>query len=519
MACTKAVIARHLHSAIAAVVIAGCAVNPVTGQRELSIISTEQQINMGAQQYGPAQQMQGGDYLVDPGVTAYVQQVGARLAAVSDVALPYEFVVLNNSVPNAWALPGGKIAVNRGLLVELRNEAELAAVLGHEIVHAAARHGARRMERGMLLQGAMVAAAIGTRNQEYSGAALGVAQQAAGLMSLKYGRDDEREGDYYGTRYMAKAGYDPQAAVTLQEIFLRLAGDKESSWMQGLLSTHPPSAERVSNNRSLVAQLRAEGFQGGEFAADRYEQAIGPLKRDAPAYQAYDAAQKALHDKDNAAALASVNSAIELQDKEAAFYGLRGDIRYGQKQFDDAISDYDQAIQRDPEYFAYYLGRGMAHSRQKQRQLAKVDLDRSVELLPTAVAYAELGRIAERDGDTDTAVRYYAAASQSESAAGRAAYGDLLRLDLPRQPAQYVQARVAIDKQGQLLLQVSNTTPVRLEAVSLQVELRGADGRILRFAPTVGRLEPQASAVLRLPDPGVQIVEAQARAVAVRPAQ
>ena len=99
---------------------AGCVVNPVTGQRELGVISTEQQINMGKQQYVPAQQMQGGQYVVDPGVTAYVQQVGQRLAAVSDVALPYEFVVLNNSVPNAWALPGGKIAVNRGLLVEMR---------------------------------------------------------------------------------------------------------------------------------------------------------------------------------------------------------------------------------------------------------------------------------------------------------------------------------------------------------------------------------------------------------------
>ena len=86
--------------------------------------------------------MQGGAYVVDPELNRYVREVGARLARASDRALPYEFVVLNNSTPNAWALPGGKIAVNRGLLVELDNEAELAAVLGHEIVHAAARHGA-----------------------------------------------------------------------------------------------------------------------------------------------------------------------------------------------------------------------------------------------------------------------------------------------------------------------------------------------------------------------------------------
>ena len=106
-------------------------------------------------------QAEGGDFDVLPEPTAYVNEVGKKLAAVSDRQLPYEFVVLNNSVPNAWALPGGKIAVNRGLLTELRSEAELAAVLGHEIVHAAARHGAKAQERGTLPQVGLAAAQIG----------------------------------------------------------------------------------------------------------------------------------------------------------------------------------------------------------------------------------------------------------------------------------------------------------------------------------------------------------------------
>src|SRR5690606_29487053 len=148
--------------------------------------------------YLPAQQMQGGRYLVDPGVTAYVQQVGQRLAAHSGIDLPYEFVVLNNSVPNAWAMPGGKLAINRGLLTELSNEAELAAVLGHEITHAAARHGAKAIERSVVSQAALLAVAIGAADKEYVGAALGAAQLAAGLINQKFGRDAEREADYYG---------------------------------------------------------------------------------------------------------------------------------------------------------------------------------------------------------------------------------------------------------------------------------------------------------------------------------
>src|SRR5690606_33080934 len=125
--------------------LTACAVNPVTGKREIVLVGEETEIRMGEQNYLPMQQSQGGEYDIDPALTEYVQGVGQKLAAVSDRDLPYEFVVLNNSVPNAWALPGGKIAINRGLLTELESEAELAAVLGHEIVHAAAGHSANQV--------------------------------------------------------------------------------------------------------------------------------------------------------------------------------------------------------------------------------------------------------------------------------------------------------------------------------------------------------------------------------------
>ena len=129
----------------------GCAVNPVTGENELSLVSVSQEIAIGEQQYGPSQQSQGGLYYLDPGLQSYVADVGMKLAKVSHQPdLPYEFVVINSAIPNAWALPGGKIAVNRGLLTELEDEAQLAAVLGHEIVHAAARHSAAQMTRDVV---------------------------------------------------------------------------------------------------------------------------------------------------------------------------------------------------------------------------------------------------------------------------------------------------------------------------------------------------------------------------------
>src|SRR5210317_1119687 len=180
---------RLLAILLLAAATAGCAVNPVTGKPDFMMVSEAQELAIGAQNYAPMQQAEGGIYDIDPQLTAYVSEVGTKLAAVSDRPLPYEFVVLNNSVPNAWALPGGKIAVNRGLLTELTSEAELAAVLGHEIVHAAARNSARQMQRGMLLQAAILGTAIMSRNSDYSNLAVGGANVGAQLINQTYGRD------------------------------------------------------------------------------------------------------------------------------------------------------------------------------------------------------------------------------------------------------------------------------------------------------------------------------------------
>jgi predicted Zn-dependent protease len=187
--------------------VSTCGVNPVTKKRELQLISEEKEIAIGTQNYSPTRQSQGGDYVLDPELTAYVQSVGDKLAAVSDRKLPYEYKIINDSVPNAWAMPGGKIAFNRGLLYELNSEAELAAVMGHEMVHAAARHGAKGMERGIMLQGAMIAVGIGAQNTDYANLIVGGAQAGAQLVSSKYGRDAESESDLYGMQYMKKPAF------------------------------------------------------------------------------------------------------------------------------------------------------------------------------------------------------------------------------------------------------------------------------------------------------------------------
>ena len=379
---------------VAAVSLAGCGVtNPVTGEKDLGLVSRDGEIEMGRKQYLPSRQAQGGDYTLDPALERYVRGVGRKLGAVADRDLPYEFVILNDSTPNAWALPGGKIAVNRGLLTELRSEAELAAVLSHEIVHAAARHGAQGVERNSLLTGAMVATALLLGGKDYGDLAVAGAQVGAAAVDQKYGRDAEREADYYGIRYMVRAGYDPSAAVELQQTFVQLNAEQREDWLSGLFSSHPPSQERVDNNRRTVAALVNRPTYLGEQA---YQKRIAYLKRVEPAYEAYDKGREALGKGDIRTASAMADRAIAIEPREALFYSLRGDAQIKRGDYDAALATYNDTVRRDPGYYRNYLMRGLLREKRGDKAGARADLERSMQLLPTKTARDRLVRLNAR---------------------------------------------------------------------------------------------------------------------------
>ena len=453
--------------------LSGCAINPVTGKNEISLMSEASEISTGNEQYLPSRQMQGGDYNVNPSIVQYVQRVGNRLAAVSDRPLPYEFSVINDSTPNAWALPGGKIAINRGLLTELHSEAELAAVLGHEIIHAAARHGAKGMERGILLQGAVLAAGMASQNSEYSTLAVGGAGIAAQLINTKYSRSAELESDFYGMKYMAKAGYDPRAAIDLQQTFVRLSEGRNSNWITGMFASHPPSQERVDANRHTASTLST----GGEVGRERYLTAIAPLRNDHDAYNAYDAGRKALTDGDTALALALAQKALRLQPREALFHSLRGDIRFKQRRYTDAVTNYNRALQHNSNYFHYYLQRGLTYLELHDESQANRDLKKSLELLPTAPALNALGKMALNQGDRSSAKRYFTSAAGSNSIAGKEASRALIRLDLPDNPLKYLQVQMIKDRNDTLQLRVRNTTKIDIERITILIQFSDQKGR------------------------------------------
>lgn len=471
---------RSLSAMLLCLCLTACGVNPVTGKKELQFVSEAAELQIGEQNYAPTRQGEGGDFTLDPELTAYVNEVGQKLAAVSDRKLPYEFVVLNNSVPNAWALPGGKIAFNRGLLVELNNEAELAAVLGHEIVHAAARHGAKAQERGTLLQVGMAAAQIGLATSDIDGNLANLAIQGAGvgaqLVQTRYGREQELESDHYGMIYMKRAGYDLRGAVTLQQTFVRLseASGRNQSWLEGLFASHPPSQERVEKNQAALAELGA----GGELGVERYTAKTAALRKMKPAYDKYDQALAAANKKDLLTAKKLAGEAAKMLPREARFTQLLGDIAMAEKQPKEALAAYEKSIALDGNYFASYLGGGIAQFKLGNKTKAEEWLKKSASLLPTAPAAYYLGSMAKERGDLPGAMQMFKAAAESQSEYGQLAAGEYQRMDLTENPANYIATAVQQDSAGRVFFAIQNRAQVAVTNLQITPVLLDAAGRV-----------------------------------------
>jgi len=443
----------------------GCAVNPVTGENELSFVSEAEEIQMGQKNYLPAQQSQGGQYRVDQDLTAYVSAVGWQLARVSDrPTLPYQFAVLNSSTPNAWAMPGGKIVINRGLLLELDNEAELAAVIGHEIVHAAARHGAQGIERGMLLQAGVAGIGLAVPG----GSAVGILSNVgAQLINQRYGRGQELESDYYGMLYMSRAGYDPSAAITLQQKFVKLSKSRKQDWLEGMFASHPPSDERVQANRK-----RAQAFPaGGKIGREEYQRATSRLRKTKIAYKAYDDGRKLLKEKKFSEATKLVSKAISVEPREALFRSLKGEILAAQNQNRAALVQYKKALQLNSHFFAFYLQQGVAQQALGRRQPARRSLEKSNSLLPTPLAHYLLGELDLEEEKPDSAIKHFRVASSSKSEVGKKALQKLAILELPAEPGKYIASKVDWDSSGRVIVHLQNRSALQVKVTNVLIRL------------------------------------------------
>lgn len=234
--------------------------NSVTGQKQHIALSTQDERAMGLKE-APSMAQQFGGLDPDKKAQAIVEDVGSGLQAHSDASRsPYHvdyYLLADKRTINAFALPGGPVFITRALFDLLQTRGQLAGVLGHETGHVAARHTAQQLAKQQLTQGLAGAAVVGTSNGNNYYSHSVVASQVAGLLSLKYTRDDEKEADKLGVRFMSEAGYDPRAMIGVMQIL-----DKASSGSpQGpdFLQTHPAPQNRIP----LIQQEIQREFPNG----------------------------------------------------------------------------------------------------------------------------------------------------------------------------------------------------------------------------------------------------------------
>ncbi|MBA2351407.1 MAG: M48 family metallopeptidase [Burkholderiales bacterium] len=234
-----------------------CETAPVTGRNQLIVLPKSQEIQMGLQAYDEILKKE--KISTDPQANALVQRVGKRIAAATGEDLPWEFKVIeNDKVANAFALPGGKVAVYTGLLPITQTEAGLAAVIGHEVAHATARHGGERVSQNLIAQLGLAATAAAMSNRDPATVQSVIGLLGAGAtvgVALPFGRSQESEADRIGMIYMAKAGYDPRAA---KDLWLRMTAASEGKQRPPeFLSTHPAEATRIERIEKWLPEALA----------------------------------------------------------------------------------------------------------------------------------------------------------------------------------------------------------------------------------------------------------------------
>lgn len=229
--------------------------NPITGEQQRIRLSPTEEVQLGLQTRGQLAQQFGGLY-PDASVQDSVQQMGQRIvqqSVVSQSEYPFEFHVLQDSeTVNAFALPGGQVFITNGLLQRLNSQSQLAGILGHEIGHVVARHGAEHLAKRELGSTLVTAVGIATTDEQGRGRqTAAIARVANEMIALQYGREAELESDRLGVQFMAEAGYDPRGMIEVMEI---LGSAQSSSPSPEFLSTHPNPENRIQRLEEAIAE-------------------------------------------------------------------------------------------------------------------------------------------------------------------------------------------------------------------------------------------------------------------------
>ncbi len=381
-------VARVISLLMLFLTLGACAVNPVTGRTELMLVSEAQEIEIG-REAAPSMKWSFDGAYDDPELQAYLEGIMVTLWANSErPQIPLNFYIQNTSMPNAFALPG-HVAITRGLLAELENEAQFVAIMGHEMGHVMARHTAQRITQSQLLQLGLVAGGAAISG---SGGDLFTQAGAIGgtLLLLKFSRDQELQADRLSVRYMSELGYDPYEAlraherleVAVDKYVERTGEERKGSILGSLLSTHPRHEVRREEIIAMIKDLPSYTISGDGKRSDKFLRMTEMLRKVNEDYIPYDRALKRYRDDDLAGAEKSLGEAISRNPEQAPFYNLLGLIRLRQDSFAEAERQFEMALAFDPGFQPSIFGRGASRYLQGNYRLALADFENSLRLYP-----------------------------------------------------------------------------------------------------------------------------------------
>lgn len=366
---------------------AGCRINPVTGSREVVLLGRQDEIALGHQTHPNVIFMYDGEYH-DPELNRYLGTIVMRLHRCSHRHdTPMEFTMLNTSVVNAFATPA-HVYATRGFLARLENEAQFAAVMGHELAHVAAGHSAKKLSNSLLTGLALGAAETVMGDSTTGQVAVGLGEVSVALLGLSYSREQERQADRVGTYYMALAGWDARQAIAMQRLLASLSSHR-ATVLDRYLTTHPPAADRIAEIENIIGEknlVSARYIQGDGVFASRWDRRLERLREVNQTFAPYDRGMKLLANKKFAEALSAANESIGMRPDQAQFHRLKGDALLALGRSAEAQGAYLESLARDPRYVPSNIGLGLVFLEQAKFSAAEKEFAVAAHGFPGSVA-------------------------------------------------------------------------------------------------------------------------------------
>lgn len=369
-------------SVAAAGLLWGCAANPVTGRSQLMLMSEDQEIAVDKSQ-SPHQFSSDYGFVQDKALGDYVSRIGKQMTAKTHrTHMPYRFKCVNANYVNAYAFPGGSIACTRGILLTLENEAELAALLGHELGHVNARHTAEIMSKSMVTSAVVGGLSIyaGSLGSGYGQMASQLGQISAGALLATYSRDNERQADSLGMEYMVRSGYSPEGMIGLMGVLNDMNKHKMST-AQVLFATHPMSSERYKTAVS-EADARYAAYKKQPVHKDRYMDHTVRLRKKKGAIEKMQKSEAKLGQKKYSDAETLLKSALKQAPDDYVGLLLMAKCQLMQDKDKEAERYADKAKKVYPDEAQAYHISGITKIRNKKYEAAHKDFSAYDKKLP-----------------------------------------------------------------------------------------------------------------------------------------